>query len=449
MLQTTAHYSWYRSVDLFHRYGAWLTLASIALIPVKLSLALIPIIALILLFLFATGVRALPRSFTAISHFPILVAPLIGFFAVALVSSAFGIRPSASIPDLLSCLFFVAAIPAWHQSWTGRDPRILLLALLSGQLFAAIHSVVSAASPTALPFRLIGTVSESGQLALVVPVTCALMFSYRWEAGRSNLGTLSMTFLFITTSFILCAFAPQLGASTSIAIMLIALTLSLAVMIGIRAWQRGHKDLVIAAVIAPLVVAALVVNLKRGPWVGAFLGSLLFLAVYRRRWVLPGMLVIALCLLLEPIQQRLLASRSDFFIAGGRNEIWSIGRELALRFPLGIGFDNSAFLRTFSTEVPPELTHFHNNLLNILVETGWLGLAAFVVWIVAVLRFCFRKRATGQWSFLLTGIGCAVLAWQIAGGLEYNFGDSEVLYVVYVLLTVASLSQTAHESEVT
>jgi O-antigen ligase len=114
--------------------------------------------------------------------------------------------------------------------------------------------------------------------------------------------------------------------------------------------------------------------------------------------------------------------------------LWDIGVDLSTRFPLGVGVRNSRFLQTFSDEIPEEMNHFHNNLINITVEGGWIALSLFLWWIVSILRVSFTRSAQPGWSPLLSAIGCAVLSWQVAGLVEYNWGDSEVRMMVYITL---------------
>jgi uncharacterized membrane protein len=86
-----------------------------------------------------------------------------------------------------------------------------------------------------------------------------------------------------------------------------------------------------------------------------------------------------------------------------------------------------------------------------VVETGWLGLITYIWWMLTVLALAYnsfkttnhssdtRKKNLGMLSFTL---GCSLLAWQIAGTVEYNFGDSEIRLIAFVfiglLITISS-----------
>ena len=117
--------------------------------------------------------------------------------------------------------------------------------------------------------------------------------------------------------------------------------------------------------------------------------------------------------------------------------MWQIGGELSARYPLGIGFDNSPFLREFTSEVPANLEHFHNTFLNVLVETGWLGFAIFLYWIFLFLRAGFTCRSKSEVGDIVArSIAVGGVALFIAGIVEYNFGDSEITILLFLLLGV-------------
>jgi O-antigen ligase len=87
-------------------------------------------------------------------------------------------------------------------------------------------------------------------------------------------------------------------------------------------------------------------------------------------------------------------------------------------------------MRKFSLEIPEELKHFHNNAINIAAESGILTLAIFAWFIYATLKASFRRPLSG----LHVAIGCSFISWQTAGIVEYNFGDSEVMIIVWLLV---------------
>jgi O-antigen ligase len=213
-----------------------------------------------------------------------------------------------------------------------------------------------------------------------------------------------------------------LGGGLLIAILLIAA----------RARTLEARGLLTLSVLyLPLLTSALLLNLKRGPWLGVTIGTGIFFLVFARRFlsvILVATFIVAATI--PPIRERLSVSYDHFTISGGRSTIWRIGGELISQYPLGIGYHNSGIMRQFSLEIPPELKHFHNNLINIAAESGILTAGIFCWLIYAIIRACLRR----PYITLHVAIGCAIISWQVAGLVEYNFGDSEVMIIVWMLL---------------
>jgi O-antigen ligase len=81
--------------------------------------------------------------------------------------------------------------------------------------------------------------------------------------------------------------------------------------------------------------------------------------------------------------------------------------------------------------------HLHNNFVHLGATRGMLGLAAFVYIFLHVFRLgAYHARIAGA-SFdrgLAVGVLGAAVAFLVAGFTEYNWGDSEVLMLLYMLL---------------
>ncbi len=357
---TWAIFPWATSV--LNQYGWYLALAAALLIPVKLTLGYFALFPLILLWL-------LGGDLSIVRH-PI-VSRLLIFVAIVGFSGIFGIAPLRTTTSTLRLILSLLAIPA--IATVTINPVSLMLAAIMGQTCAALASCLELGFGVALPRYFTGAVSESGQLAIIIPITAALILSGKLTNPKLKLATI-ISFIVMTT--------------------------------------------------------ALVLNAKRGPFVGCFIGLGLLFVLRSPKLLLPLIATaMATTFLVPSLHQRLTESAQHFFIAGGRNEMWSIGGELISRYPLGIGFHTSPYLQEFSLEVPPEHNHFHSNLINILVETGWLGLAAFLVWYGSTLRAGYRL---GRSEPLAYGILVALISWQIAGLVEYNIGDSEVFVLMLI-----------------
>ena len=80
--------------------------------------------------------------------------------------------------------------------------------------------------------------------------------------------------------------------------------------------------------------------------------------------------------------------------------------------------------------------HLHNVPLQIAAERGLPALAAWLWFIVAVVRDLWKRFSTRADPFLAAAALAAVTALLTAGLFEYNFGDSEVLMLFLIVITL-------------
>lgn len=80
--------------------------------------------------------------------------------------------------------------------------------------------------------------------------------------------------------------------------------------------------------------------------------------------------------------------------------------------------------------------HLHNVPLQIAAERGLLALAAWIWFIAAVVRDAWTRFAGSDNRFLPAAALACVMALLTAGLFEYNFGDSEVLMLFLIVITL-------------
>jgi len=366
-----------------------------------------------------------------------ITVPLAFLLLSTSLSAVTGLDPLHSFSPLLSLLFFALTVPLFRDYG---NSYFVPLALVTGQAVAALHTVVASTFPESVPNIFLGSVTESGQLALSLPVCLGLA----WNKFLAARGSLSPTVprVAVVGGAIAVLMLSSLGfrgdfnvEGTVFAALWIGGALLLSILIlAVRhrsSDSRGFLTLSIAYL--PLLTAALLLNLKRGPWLGVVIGVGIFCLFFARRFLtLVIFASVITAAAVPPIRERLAVSYDHFTISGGRSTIWRIGGELISQYPLGIGYHNSGIMRTFSPEIPPELKHFHNNLINIAAESGILTACIFCWFIFAVVRVCLKSPRLA----FHVAIGCAFVSWQAAGLVEYNFGDSEVMIIVWMLLGV-------------
>ena len=214
-------------------------------------------------------------------------------------------------------------------------------------------------------------------------------------------------------------------------------------------------------------VAAVMITLSRGAWLGLALGLtvLLVLAPSTRRAVLATLgALVGLCLsvrLLLPQQSlvSILADRAASFVDGQRNpyddrpQIWGEAvRQVVERPWLGSGPGGYPFLASRSPSsvswVGPD--HAHNLFLTVAAEQGVLGVlalaAAVVVAVVGIARRARRSRtgATGgpdaanraldDEHVLLAGVAGALAVVLGQGLLDYPLRNAVLAMLVWLLL---------------
>ncbi len=421
---------------IYTRYGHMLACVTAFVLPLRLIFAYWTVFPLLALWL-ASGRRAEgEQNNPARSKIPEAFLLLVLGFAVI---SAVGRAPLNSLRSFATLLCFSGVLFAFRSLTEQNGTKPLLYSLVAGQTLAAINSFIAAILPGIYPRFLTGKVSESGQLGITLFIALGLIISELKAVPDLREKMLKYAPLAALSGFLLCILsvfsAQELSRSVFLTSSVLAVvTLLLAVWI----WMESGRTFPHAAspilffFSLPFMTAALLSNLKRGPWAGALAGLIVWAFLYSRRLVV-GIILLAAVLVFTfaPLRTRLLQSPEHFFITGGRSEIWQIGSELALKYPLGLGLKNSKYLQDYSTTIPAELSHFHNNFLNITAETGFLGLGIFIWWLWVVLAHAFN---VAHEKAVARSIGCAILSWQTAGLVEYNFGDSEVLLVALVVI---------------
>ena len=197
-------------------------------------------------------------------------------------------------------------------------------------------------------------------------------------------------------------------------------------------------------------LVGLLATYTRGAWMGFAAGVLALLPGTRKgRWLLlGGLIVLGLAALAGPrhLRERFLTmGNPDDPTVRERVYMWRSGLTMWRQHPV-LGLGPGGVKREFESYALPEAVkkrtgHVHNTPLQILVERGVLGLAAWL-WVWAA----FFRRAIGVLGrlpadaaparALVVGSLAAIVGFLVAGLSEYNFGDSEVVMVAWALMAL-------------
>ncbi|MEE8348850.1 MAG: O-antigen ligase family protein [Acidobacteriota bacterium] len=198
-----------------------------------------------------------------------------------------------------------------------------------------------------------------------------------------------------------------------------------------------------------LVVSfALALTQTRNSWLGTLVGLLLLLWVYRRRWIVPGLILVVILFMASPegVKQRLYSGLDPNDVTTqGRLELLRTGRNIIAAHPwtgLGPRMVPRLYQDYNESDAFPAWTyqHLHNNFVQIAAEMGLITLICWVaIWIRLLwdfVSFASRPAVDGYSTYSAVSSMAVLTAFLTAGLLEYNFGDSEILILLLFFMTV-------------
>jgi O-antigen ligase len=203
------------------------------------------------------------------------------------------------------------------------------------------------------------------------------------------------------------------------------------------------------AVAGALATVTLLLTFTRSVWLGWVVAAFVVLLALRARLVLYALPLLILFVTFLPLDlfSRLISTfdtkqESNF----DRIRMLEAGVEMIRDFPLlGVGPANvkevySIYRKQDAPRARPP--HLHNNIVQLWAERGVLGLGAYILLLALFLRECVRGWRGPHRMWAEAGVAIAV-SLTVAGLFEFNFGDTEVFYLLLNLfaLVVISLEQ--------
>ena len=194
-------------------------------------------------------------------------------------------------------------------------------------------------------------------------------------------------------------------------------------------------------------VVALALTYVRGAWLGLAAGGLVVLVGLRRRSVAALALVVVVVAALAALpgvaeRLRTIGSMRDD-TTRDRLAMLFTGLALVREHPV-TGIGPGQVKRVYPVAAGPEAlrrstSHLHNTPLQIAVERGIPGLAAWLAIFAAFLSHTLRlvrRGPEGPERTLVIGVQGAIVTFLVAGLFEYNFGDTEVVLVAVSLMAL-------------
>ena len=415
-----------------------------AMIPVSIFAAELALVLGVLVL----GWRLLRRE-TRFEPTP-LDAPLLAYCAWTLLSTSFAAEPGVALEDskelVLFALFYLAV--AALTRGTARE-GVLSALLMGGVALAALmvlqYHLLGYDTLDRRPSGFLGHYMSSSGVVMGVLVAAAARLAFgagTHDRPRPRDGWL--VGLLLAGVGVVAGLEATAAAGVWPTRLFVAALAGggAAVALSKRAGVRAAAG-VLPWLALPLGAWALVASQTRSAWVGAVAGLVVVTVVRAPRllWLLAASLAVLLLVRPAAVTSRLTVSDASTV---DRYYMWQAGVDMILDKPIfgqGPGMILAEYPRYRLPEAPnPRQPHLHNNALQIASTRGLPGLAFFAWWIIVALATALaearrsRTEPSTGWAGVMA-LG-ALVALLVAGLFEYNLGDSEVLMLALLLISL-------------
>lgn len=226
-------------------------------------------------------------------------------------------------------------------------------------------------------------------------------------------------------------------------VLLIADMLLIAQLVSGREVKRAWRWLALVAINLGLVAC-----LTRGAWIAGAVGVIVVLLLRAPRWLALFGPALALILVLAPTPVRdRMTSITDLSNFSNYDRLcmleagWRMARERPV-FGHGPDMVRERYpIYRHPTAPRHWVPHLHNNLIQIAAENGLVAAATFFWLMVAATWAAYRgfraqRRAGNVGSDLHLGALGALVAFNVAGMFEYNWGDTEVQRLILFMIAL-------------
>ena len=195
-----------------------------------------------------------------------------------------------------------------------------------------------------------------------------------------------------------------------------------------------------------IISLCLFLTLTRQAWFGFLTGSSFLIFYWRKKILLLLPVIVLIVYIASPLtaQKRIQDMFSGEDVTFGmRVTLWKGGWEVFKDYPLtGCGFKCMDLIYSQypdPTGVIQHLRGMHNNFMQLLMDTGILGLSTWIgIWVCFFVllyeRIKSNKNQSEEW--VIYGSSASVIAFLVGGCFETNFYDSEVVMVLYFIMAL-------------
>jgi len=134
--------------------------------------------------------------------------------------------------------------------------------------------------------------------------------------------------------------------------------------------------------------------------------------------------------------------------------MWDVGMQVFRDHPI-IGVGDNEITKVYKLYKTPEFhgegSHFHSNIVMILVTTGILGFIFYMLFWISLFYYSVRDCRNAIDEFdrtLLWGIILSMISFHISGIFEWNFGDWEVATLLYYIVSLIFVLKTINLNKI-
>jgi O-antigen ligase len=205
----------------------------------------------------------------------------------------------------------------------------------------------------------------------------------------------------------------------------------------------GRRERLWAALVMPALCVAVALTFTRSAWVGACAAAALLFSLkdFRLMAILPVVAAIFFAVAPADLTARFI-SMFNVNDPTNRDRLAMLreGQAMIKSHPL-VGVGPNMVLEVYEEYRDPEAVeavnpHLHNVPLQIAAERGLPALAAWLAFVAIALVDLWRLFRAGR-ERMLAAAGLACMTAMLAAGMfEYNFGDSEFLMLLLIVITL-------------
>ncbi len=209
-------------------------------------------------------------------------------------------------------------------------------------------------------------------------------------------------------------------------------------------YEKARKTRIIVSLSLVLILAAILLSLTRSVWVGIFAALGIFIIYYKPRILyaaVPALIILAVALP-NSVKNRLI-SIFDPKDATNKDRIYmyDTGIKIFKDYPItGVGANNIEKVYDQYKPAAAEQTnlHLHNNFLHVLAERGILALVSLLIAFVSIFFQLIKKikNSVNLEKGIASGVLFLFIGFLVAGLFEYNFGDTEIKFLLFYFLSI-------------